>query len=540
MSGDLPPFRYEPLGSNEIRLLTPITPKSDAQAPPQWRLQTVSLHDLADGGSEGFDALSYTWGDLFETFPLICNNQTLRIHKNLHTALPFLARRSSTCPLWIDAICINQQDETEKLAQVRLMYRIYRQASKVWVWLGDSKECTEAAIALLSQLAQAGQTLQQSPPARWSNLPLTFASAGLPDQDSPVWEAVRAILCNDWFTRVWTVQEFALAKQVSFLCGLYEIESERVTGALMYAQRLEGLRDSEGQIIPLMGVSLNVAMARMQRLIALDRAEHGTRAVGPCPDHLISTVYSMTRNHRCREPKDRIWGVLGFLEEHQIAQMQLKDNMNVCDLYIAFSQYIFNHGDRSKDAFWLLLDRGALDGKMAGLPSWCPDYDRWVDERTRNSIGQLRSRGQMPYIASKASSFVGRGSNPSQLIIKATLFDTIQRIYPQTPLPSMSIREFSMQLPDPAVVAQFVFNLRWHITTLESELLFNRASPDAGHDVTVDELRRGKRQDLRRTLVGNICVQSDYEITEKTFSGFLASMDEFLALFYSNESAQEG
>ncbi|ETS79807.1 hypothetical protein PFICI_07336 [Pestalotiopsis fici W106-1] len=539
MSGSIPPFEYEPLGSGEIRLLTPVTRESDTQV-PQWRLQTVCLLDLGDGGLKGFDALSYTWGDLSETFPLVCNNQTLRVHKNLYEALPFLARRRSSQPLWIDAVCINQRDETEKLAQVRLMHRIYRQASKVWVWLGDSKECTEAAIALLPRLAQLGQTLQKSPPARWSNSHLTFASAGLPDHKSPIWEAIRAILCNDWFTRVWTVQEFALAKQVSFLCGLYEIESERVTGALMYASRLEALRDSEGRSLPLLGVSQNVGMARMQRVIALERGKHATTDVRPCPNHLIGTVYSMTLNHKCSEPKDRIWGVLGFLEEQQVARMQLKDDVNVCDLYTAFSHYIFTHTDRANNYFWCLLDRGTLDGKMAGLPSWCPDYNRLVDERTRNSISQLRSRGHEPYSASNVSSFFGSGKATSQLVLKATLFDSIQHVYPLTPLPPISIRQFAMQQLDLAVVSKLVSDLRWLITMLDDDFFSNGASSSADYDRSADQRHIGSTGDLWRTLIGNISVQSDYEITAATFSRFLASIDEFLSLARGHENMQKG
>lgn len=38
--------------------------------------------------------------------------------------------------IWIDAICIDQSDSTEKATQVPLMSEIYRQALQVNVWLG--------------------------------------------------------------------------------------------------------------------------------------------------------------------------------------------------------------------------------------------------------------------------------------------------------------------------------------------------------------------------------------------------------------------
>lgn len=527
MSEDIPPFHYEPLRSGEIRLLTPVA--SDSQR-PQWRLQTAGLRDLKALGNEGFEALSYTWGDPSETFPLICNDQKLLIHKNLHDALPFLARRRSSQPLWIDAICINQRDEAEKLAQVRLMHRIYRQATKVWVWLGHSTERTDAAIAVLPRLAHLGQILQHNPPARWSDSSAILESASLPDNQSPIWDAVGSILCNDWFTRVWTVQEFALAQNVSFLCGRYEIESEQVTDALLNAHRLEGLRDCEGRSLPLQGVSQNVGMARMQRIIRRERIETAASSVRHSPGHLIGTVSSMTRDHKCREPKDRIWGVFGFLEEQQVAEVDLQDSMDVCDLYTTFSQYLFRHADRTKDPFWRLLDRGTLDGKRSGLPSWCPDFHQQIDEQIRNSICQLRSRGRLPYCASRTASFVARGQDSNQLVVRATMFDTVKRVFPITPLPPISIRQFSSQSLDSALVIKVVFDLQGLFSTILGEPDYESTLKKPGQNDETIECCSRNMEDLWRTLVGNITTQSDYEITVQTFSEFLTSINDFLAL----------
>jgi hypothetical protein len=42
--------------------------------------------------------------------------------------------------LWLDAICINQEDNAEKSIQVPLMRQIYQQASQVCVYLGEAKD----------------------------------------------------------------------------------------------------------------------------------------------------------------------------------------------------------------------------------------------------------------------------------------------------------------------------------------------------------------------------------------------------------------
>jgi hypothetical protein len=39
-------------------------------------------------------------------------------------------------PIWVDAMCINQSDETEKMRQIQMMTAIYKGADRVMV-------CTE-------------------------------------------------------------------------------------------------------------------------------------------------------------------------------------------------------------------------------------------------------------------------------------------------------------------------------------------------------------------------------------------------------------
>lgn len=113
-------FTYTPLGGGEIRLLCPSVEAEGAI----WSLETVRL----DGST--FDALSYTWGDLTHTFPFTCNGQMLQIHQNLKNALPYLAKRQSSLPICINAVCINQSNNVEKFSQVRMMHDIYRRAAQ--------------------------------------------------------------------------------------------------------------------------------------------------------------------------------------------------------------------------------------------------------------------------------------------------------------------------------------------------------------------------------------------------------------------------
>lgn len=89
-------------------------------------------------------ALSYTWGDDTVKKPIRVNDGMFNVTSNLEIALRYL-RKSRSFPilserLWIDAICINQQDVEERNSQVRRMREVYRRASRVLIWLGADHE----------------------------------------------------------------------------------------------------------------------------------------------------------------------------------------------------------------------------------------------------------------------------------------------------------------------------------------------------------------------------------------------------------------
>ncbi|CAN9327898.1 unnamed protein product [Alternaria alternata] len=201
---ELPCFLYDQLPAGYIRLLTPTS--SSSENGQSWNLQTVSL----DQPDLIYEALSYAWGSQADMFPITLNGCVLHVHGNLHSALPYLAGRGKTrpvLPIWIDAICINQAHHEEKMIQIREMDRIYRYAAKVWVWLGipEYPERVSEAMDVLESLERPRGT-------------------GLHRTDIPLMTSIRHLSMNDWFRRLWVVQEAALAQDISFLTGDVELQ----------------------------------------------------------------------------------------------------------------------------------------------------------------------------------------------------------------------------------------------------------------------------------------------------------------------------
>jgi hypothetical protein len=105
-----------------------------------------------------YEALSYVWGSPERTREVIVrakwprSNKVLRISKNLSTALRYLRQQDEERILWVDAICINQDDLNERSKEVKMMGSIYKNARRVVVWLGEGDEHSSLAMETLEDL----------------------------------------------------------------------------------------------------------------------------------------------------------------------------------------------------------------------------------------------------------------------------------------------------------------------------------------------------------------------------------------------------
>ncbi len=140
-------YVYQPLDDGYIRLVEVLSDTIDA--PLQCRIFPCRLEDTP---YIPYEALSYVWGPQEPLHNLLCGVRwrVLRIGPNLLDALLHLRlhpwNNPSSRVLWIDRICINQEDIDERASQVRLMHSIYRRCRQALVWLGTGDSNIEAAF----------------------------------------------------------------------------------------------------------------------------------------------------------------------------------------------------------------------------------------------------------------------------------------------------------------------------------------------------------------------------------------------------------
>lgn len=122
---------YKPLSqsSRDIRLIL-LHPCLNPREDIRCNLIQTSLNSRPK-----FEALSYTWGEPGIEEIITVDGAELRVRRNLFDALHHL-RGTLERQLWIDAICIDQNNIAERNHQVKQMRSIYENAEKVVIWLG--------------------------------------------------------------------------------------------------------------------------------------------------------------------------------------------------------------------------------------------------------------------------------------------------------------------------------------------------------------------------------------------------------------------
>jgi hypothetical protein len=126
---------HEPLpGPGWFRLLV-IEPWYADNDKLRCNLRAVRLDDAAGR----YSALSYSWSQPVRgaVQGLLCNGLAIDVGENLRLALENIRYRTLPRIVWVDALCINQDNPAERNQQVQLMGKIYQQAIETIVWLGD-------------------------------------------------------------------------------------------------------------------------------------------------------------------------------------------------------------------------------------------------------------------------------------------------------------------------------------------------------------------------------------------------------------------
>jgi hypothetical protein len=330
-------YVYKPLGTRSIRLLN----ISSVEGRLICNISTASL----DYPPHYF-ALSYTWDGQQRDQDLILDSSALKVSRNVLTVLPYLVQHIGPLSIWIDGVCINQDDELEKNIQVPMMHEIYTKASKTIAWLGESDSNIDEALKIIPTLIEVITASKNSRDA-------------LPDRSSAIWTGIRELLSKSWFTRVWIFQEAVLADNVEMMCGknalLVDILIQLIQ-ALIQASLLDWVRGDTLNTPPGMKTLMNIEMCKRWRSVG---------------DHFSFTaLVDLGSGQSCCDPRDKIYGLLGLAEKSLRAEIKVDyQNKTPGDLSLDVAKY-----EISNEPMLSFLHLSCNRHRAVELPSWCPNY----------------------------------------------------------------------------------------------------------------------------------------------------------------------
>lgn len=409
---------------DQIRLLR-LHPRTSSSAPPPGHDEQVEAIEcdlypvaLLEAKSQGYEALSYTWGDQKNRLDIVINGQTTAVGRNLHAALNLF--RNSEVLLWVDAVCINQEDNVEKSKQVDMMATIYSYAKKTRVWIGSAEGDSDN---VMQNLARIGRTVidreAYEPFITMATLSIKEPSGAVQAENQAA-ELVQDLLeeslvnvedslslltgfcdlvARGYWKRVWILQEIVLSRSVDVYCGKEKLDFAALHAAILFiiymhvllskhlASLLMVMLEEEGdfpadcemktQFDSIIAIEIppSASFAAAMRL----RYHDPVRDITHNDLNLIQILSRIRVGREATDHRDRIFALLGMVADRDILRLVPNYEASCATVYSNAARAMIAAGQVDILAF------SQWNKKDQTMPSWVPDWR----EEVKKPYGQM-------------------------------------------------------------------------------------------------------------------------------------------------------
>ncbi|KAF5712593.1 heterokaryon incompatibility protein (het-6OR allele) [Fusarium globosum] len=389
---------YAPLDRSrrEIRVIEILSTKPRIVC----NLTTVSL----DQGPE-FSAISYLWGDNGKPEAITVNGIERFITPSLASALEYVPyhwknafpeRKSQSCRVWADALCINQDEDLEKSHQVELMKFIYPAAELVFSCLdiGALQSDVRLAFKTCETLAKCALERDLARPAYnvYSNieeksaqdfdwlLQHPFLDENYPINSQEFTDAEQAVSRTfglKYWERAWIFQELALSKRVVVIYQLEFIDLKSLLDAQSCIQLLK--RTAEVKSKPA-GYGVWCLWHSLSKIREVDWARACVHGGKNAQESVLRDMRSLLPllygRYGTKDPKDQVYALLGVIPLN--IEPDYTSQMTVASVYVAACAEILKwHRVQYGWPLCFLSGAGLVHrshGQGYELPSWVCNF----------------------------------------------------------------------------------------------------------------------------------------------------------------------
>jgi hypothetical protein len=440
---------YDQLEAGEIRLLKlPLRSAADNQHPVAAGEPIIDCelsHVLLKDGPN-FEALSYVWGSDNKTEKIILNGEPFDVTPGLHQALSHMRLEDSPRMLWVDAVCINQANFEERGEQVQLMRDIYQTASSVAVFLGESWNGLDLAFGFFEAAAA-------HPDYHFDfSLEPCLTVQGHTAASRELRKNLIRLLTLPWWRRLWTAQEYVLARRVNFQCG------DTILDGKIAQTAYDRLRSHENTCCwdcPVVSQDAEFGIPLLHAFFLMDATENardssgGHQVVGKntWPATFSASIdenfktpegrwlssrpldflggLDLFRSRATSEDRDKIYGLTGLYYRDTVAQSFNKPDYNLL-VESLFTDLVHTMVRITGKLEVLSRARGYCEPRYKTLPSFVPDWTVGYDISIDRSIRFLG------YTATGDTKADWTVIDQATVRTKAILLDTITSLGSQT------------------------------------------------------------------------------------------------------------
>jgi hypothetical protein len=400
----MPRLQYSILEKDrkEIRLLTILPRGQNALKSAQnnnglvsCTLTVVSLNDLPP-----YTALSYVWGDTSYKKQMLVDESVIEITANLEDAIRHFQQELEPAAIWADALCINQEDISERNQQVQLMKHIYECASKVLIWLGPEDSQNEKTLDFLDKIGQQASKIGifrlelpdlrniLSSDTKPSLCGIKESLQNMVQINIPKipWLDLNKLFNHPWFSRVWVLQELAVSRNGAAIisCGRKPLPFQHLSASLLFLNyfRLRAAltltkHDYEDPQKSQFWSDMNRYNAIRTARVHTSRRmyqEEGNRQRESLFQILVRThvVYTVVDTVKSTDPRDRIFAFLGIAKEETAFSIRPNYHKSVIEVFTDAAEAFLNCG------YFDLLTLNQDSKTESGLPSWVPDWTSYI------------------------------------------------------------------------------------------------------------------------------------------------------------------
>ncbi|KAH7183591.1 heterokaryon incompatibility protein-domain-containing protein [Fusarium flagelliforme] len=368
--------------------------------------------EVENNANRSYSALSYVWGNSKAKETIQIDGHDHKISVNLACAIRHLRDERQLVLIWIDAICINQNDIDERSSQVSMMQDIYARALRVIVFLGDGSyfripqdyaKSPPPAPVTFSSSAQDGplithfhnnwEKLCRRP--EWYSFCTICVLRLLEDVDGyrdtieciangkassklRLFELVRQFMNSQWWQRVWVVQETTVSSEVVIQYGNVSIPWTILAGSAHACENLGWGRHDLGfeDFMSIEREYAKVLPVFARQVFEIEglrkewKDQHGTG--------LLSLLQDFS-GRKATDDRDKVFALLGLASD--INTIEPDYSLSTVQVY----RRTVLHLIKSSSSL------SALSGDMkrknsGGVPTWIPDWSVAIEEPDRRRM----------------------------------------------------------------------------------------------------------------------------------------------------------